>query len=48
MSMKKVVLFAICIMCSMFVSAQDIPEFVSQQLKTYPKTRLLDIYKSCF
>ena len=46
--MKKVVLFAVCIMCSMFVSAQDIQGFVSQQLKTYPKSRLLDIYKSCF
>ncbi len=46
--MKKVVLFAICLMCSIFVSAQDVQGFVSQQLKTYPKSRLLDIYKSCF
>ena len=29
-------------------SAQDIQIFVNQQLKTYPKSRLLDIYKSCF
>ena len=29
-------------------SAQDIQGFVSQHLKTYPKSRLLDIYKSCF
>ena len=35
-------------MCSVFVSAQNIQGFVSQQLKTYPKSRLLDIYKSCF
>ncbi len=48
MSMKKAVLFAIFLMCSVFVSAQDIQVFVSQQLKTYPKSRLLDIYKSCF
>ena len=31
-----------------YSSAQDIKEFVNQQLKTYPKSRLLDIYKSCF
>ena len=48
MSMKKVVLFAIFLVCSVFVSAQDIQGFVSQQLMTYPKSRLLDIYKSCF
>lgn len=48
MRMKKVVLFTICLICSVFVSAQDIQGFVSQQLKTYPKSRLLDIYKSCF
>ncbi len=46
--MKQVVLFVVCIMCSVFVSAQDIQAFVNQQLKTYPKSRLLDIYKSCF
>jgi hypothetical protein len=46
--MKKVVLLAVCMMCSVFVSAQDIQGFVSQQLKNYPKSRLLDIYKSCF
>ena len=48
MSMKKVAIVALCLMCSVFVSAQDIQGFVSQQLKTYPKSRLLDIYKSCF
>ena len=48
MNMKKVVLFVVCLMCSIFVSAQDIQGFVSQQLKIYPKSRLLDFYKSCF
>ena len=46
--MKKIVLFVVCLVCSLFVSAQDIQVFVSQQLKIYPKSRLLDIYKSCF
>lgn len=46
--MKKVVLLVVCMMCSVFVSSQDIQGFVSQQLKTFPKSRLLDIYKSCF
>lgn len=27
---------------------QNIQEFVSRQMKAYPKSRLLDIYKSCF
>ncbi len=35
-------------MCSVFVSGQDIQGFVNKQLETYPKSRLLDIYKSCF
>ena len=30
------------------MTAQDIQGFVSNQLKNYPKSRLLDIYKSCF
>ena len=28
--------------------AQDIRGFVSRQIETYPESRLLDIYKSCF
>ena len=28
--------------------AQDIRGFVSRQMETYPESRLLDIYKSCF
>lgn len=30
------------------LSAQDIKGFVNKQMQTYPKSRLLDIYKSCF
>lgn len=30
------------------VQAQDIEGFVTRQMQTYPKSRLLDIYKSCF
>ena len=30
------------------LNAQDIQNFVSKQLETYPLSRLLDIYKSCF
>lgn len=33
---------------SFTLSAQDIQGFVTKQLQTYPKSRLLDIYKSCF
>ena len=30
------------------MTAQDIQGFVNRQMETYPKSRLLDIYKSCF
>jgi hypothetical protein len=33
---------------SVAISAQDIEGFVNRQLQSYPKSRLLDIYKSCF
>ena len=33
---------------SFILSAQDIQGFVTKQMQTYPKSRLLDIYKSCF
>ena len=33
---------------SFTLSAQDIQGFVTKQMQTYPKSRLLDIYKSCF
>lgn len=47
-AMKKAFLLSLCLMCSVLVSAQDIKAFASRQLATYPKSRLLDIYKSCF
>lgn len=46
--MKNIVLVAICILCSIVLQAQDIEGFVYRQLQTYPQSRLLDIYKSCF
>ena len=48
LSMKKLILLSIILMVSVSVSAQDIPEFVIRQMETYPQSRLLDIYKSCF
>ena len=33
---------------SVALSAQDIQGFVTKQMQIYPKSRLLDIYKSCF
>lgn len=41
-------LLAISLLLSVGVSAQDIEGFVTRQMQTYPKSRLLDIYKSCF
>lgn len=46
--MKKRVLLFVCLMVSLFISAQDIESFVHKQLESYPQSRLLDIYKSCF
>ena len=46
--MKRII-FAVLVMLYAFtLSAQDIQGFVSRQMQTYPKSRLLDIYKSCF
>lgn len=36
------------LLLSVTVSAQDIESFVTRQMQTYPKSRLLDLYKSCF
>ena len=47
-SMKKLILLSIILIASVSVSAQDIAGFVSRQMETYPQSRLLDIYKSCF
>ena len=46
--MRIVFLFIIYLACSALILAQDVPGFVSRQLETYPQSRLLDIYKSCF
>ena len=42
------ILFPFFLLLSVAVSAQDIEGFINRQLQTYPKSRLLDIYKSCF
>ena len=47
-SMKKLIILSIILIVSVSVSAQDIAGFVSRQMETYPQSRLLDIYKSCF
>ena len=36
------------LLCALTLHAQDIEKFVNWQMETYPKSRLLDIYKSCF
>ena len=41
-------LLSLVLLSSVSVSAQDIEGFVNRQMQTYPKSRLLDIYKSCF
>ena len=53
--MKKGLLFSIAFIISVAISAQEsgayqlsIEGFVNRQLQIYPKSRLLDIYKSCF
>ena len=46
--MKKTILVAICLLCSIVLQAQDIVGFVNRQMESYPKSRLIDIYKSCF
>ena len=46
--MKKTALIVISLVCSLASQAQDIQGFVNRQMQTYPKSRLLDIYKSCF
>lgn len=46
-AMKKTILVAICLLCSTVLQAQDIEGFVSRQMESYPKSRLIDIYKSC-
>ncbi|MBP5800030.1 MAG: hypothetical protein J6W43_09005 [Prevotella sp.] len=45
--MRKLLL-SVLLLLSVAVSAQDIEGFVNRQTQIYPKSRLLDIYKSCF
>ena len=42
------ILFSFFLLLAAALSAQDIEGFINRQLQTYPKSRLLDIYKSCF
>ena len=44
----KLLLLFLSILLSVSVSAQDIKTFVSHQMTEYPKSHLLDLYKSCF
>jgi hypothetical protein len=46
--MKKGLLLSLALLLSVSVLAQDIEVFINNQMNTYPKSRLLDIYKSCF
>ena len=46
--MKKGLLLSFALIMSVAVSAQDVEGFVNRQMQAYPKSRLLDIYKSCF
>ena len=46
--MKKTIFVVLAMLYAYTLSAQDIQGFVTKQMQTYPKSRLLDIYKSCF
>ncbi|MBO4803746.1 MAG: hypothetical protein J5503_04290, partial [Muribaculaceae bacterium] len=46
--MKKNALVLALACISTLVQAQDMKDFVNRHMETYPKLRLLDIYKSCF
>ena len=46
--MKKIALLLITLLTTFLSQAQDVQSFVNRQLQTYPKSRLLDLYKSCF
>jgi quinol monooxygenase YgiN len=46
--MKKTFMTSVLLLLSVVAVAQDIERFVKHQLPTYPESRLLDIYKSCF
>ena len=46
--MKRGLLLSIALIMSVAVSAQDVEGFVNRQMQAYPKSRRLDISKSCF
>lgn len=46
--MRKAVILLITLFTVLSSQAQDVQSFVNRQLQTYPKSRLLDLYKSCF
>jgi hypothetical protein len=46
--MKKGLLLYLALLLSVSASTQNIEGFIINQMNTYPKSRLLDIYKSCF
>lgn len=46
--MRKAVILLITLFTVLSSQAQDVQSFVSRQLQNYPKSRLLDLYKSCF
>ena len=48
MNPMKHILLILSLLLSLSVSAQDIRTFVSRQMAQYPKSHLLDLYKSCF
>ena len=46
--MRKALLLSIMVLSVLAMSAQNITSFVNKQIEEYPKSRLLDLYKSCF
>jgi hypothetical protein len=46
--MKRIILTTLAFICALTLHAQDIVKFINWQMETYPESRLLDIYKSCF
>ena len=46
--MKKFLSIAVMMLFPIVIQSQSIEGFVNSQMRSYPKSRLLDIYKSCF
>ena len=46
--MKKMLTIVVIMLTTITASAQDTQGFVNKLMRDYPKSRLLDIYKSCF